>query len=214
MLPPKDPMILQLDLAALNRLSEATQDVSPVSGLIHTFYRYPARFSPRFVREAIQAFTVAGDLVVDPFMGGGTTLVEATALGRHAVGTDISALAVFVARVKTTLYSETELHLLEAWADSVLEQINMLRLAVYPADWVEYGYLRHLETRRTWRLAKATQQALASAVRLPDRRLENFARCVILRTAQWGARCPKGVSKRARFSSAIEAFLQEHAHRR
>ena len=35
-------------------------------------------------------------MVLDPFMGSGTTLVEARAASRHAIGTDISSLAVFL----------------------------------------------------------------------------------------------------------------------
>ena len=91
-----------------DRLIEAAQDKSRVSGLTHDFYRYPARFSPTFVRAAIEAFTAPGDLVLDPFLGGGTTAVEALALGRSVIGTDISSLAVFVAQVKTTSYSDAE----------------------------------------------------------------------------------------------------------
>ena len=77
-------------------LIEAAHDKSRVSGLTRNFYRYPARFSPKFVRAAIEIFSKPGDLVLDPFMGGGTTVVEALALGRKAIGTDISSLAVFV----------------------------------------------------------------------------------------------------------------------
>ena len=47
-------------------------------------------------------FTRPGEIVLDPFMGGGTTLVEACSLGRQAVGTDISSLATFTAKVKRT----------------------------------------------------------------------------------------------------------------
>ena len=61
----------------LTRLVEAACDASPIAGLTHNFYRYPARFSPKLVRAAIEAFTEPGDLVLDPFVGGGTTLVEA-----------------------------------------------------------------------------------------------------------------------------------------
>src|SRR5674476_612684 len=93
----------------LTKLVEAACDASPIAGLTHNFYRYPARFSPKLVRAAIDAFTEPGDLVLDPFVGGGTTLVEAMASGRHAVGTDISSLATFVSEVKTTLYSDAEL---------------------------------------------------------------------------------------------------------
>jgi hypothetical protein len=49
-------------------------------------------------------------------VGGGTTLVEARALGRRGIGVDISALAEFVATVKCTVFSEAELNTLEEWA--------------------------------------------------------------------------------------------------
>src|SRR5688572_5448436 len=67
----------------LSRLLAAIEDPKRVSCLTHTFYRYPARFSPIFARAAIEAFTSPGDLVLDPFMGGGTTLVEASSIGRQ-----------------------------------------------------------------------------------------------------------------------------------
>jgi tRNA G10 N-methylase Trm11 len=51
-------------------------------------------------------------VVLDPFVGGGTTLVESLALGSHGVGIDISALATFVSEVKTTLLTDKELDLL------------------------------------------------------------------------------------------------------
>jgi hypothetical protein len=84
----------------------AAQDMEPVSGFTHNFYRYPARFSPKFVRSVIEKFSNPGDLVADPFMGGGTTLVECLALGRESIGFDISSLATFIAEVKTAVYSE------------------------------------------------------------------------------------------------------------
>ena len=52
-------------------LLEAFHCASPVAGRTHSFYRYPARFSPEFARKAIEAFTQPGDTVLDPFMGGG-----------------------------------------------------------------------------------------------------------------------------------------------
>ena len=82
------------------KLLNAVRDRQPVAGYTHGFYRYPARFSPVFAREFISQFTKPGDLVLDPFAGGGTTLVEARALGRSVIGTDISQLAVFVSNGK------------------------------------------------------------------------------------------------------------------
>src|SRR5436190_9626807 len=90
-------------------LVAASRDTEPVRGLTHGFYKYPARFSPTFAKAAIEIFTKPGQLVLDPHVGGGTTLVEARALGREAIGVDISPLAEFVAKVKCTIYSKVEL---------------------------------------------------------------------------------------------------------
>ena len=61
-------------------LISGARDSEPVKGLTHIYYKYPARFSPQFVRAAIETFTRPGQLVLDPHVGGGTTLVEARAL--------------------------------------------------------------------------------------------------------------------------------------
>jgi hypothetical protein len=97
-------------------LVEGARDVQPVHGLTHNFYCYPARFSPTFARAAIEAFTGPGDYVLDPYFGGGTSLVEAVVLGRNALGVDISELAEFVATVKTTVLSKSDLQCLGQWA--------------------------------------------------------------------------------------------------
>ena len=68
------------------RLARGILSRDPVTGLTHNFYRYPARFSPEFARSVLVEFTEPGDHIYDPFMGGGTTLVEAAALGKKCLG--------------------------------------------------------------------------------------------------------------------------------
>lgn len=169
----------------LARLIDAARDVSPIAGLTHNFYRYPARFSPKLVRAAIEAFTEPGDLVLDPFVGGGTTLVEAMASGRHAVGTDISSLATFVSKVKTTIYSEDDLAKLQRWCDGIAESINIWEPVECDAHYEDAGYTKHLDSAANWRLKKGIAQVMAGARKLKPKRLEDFARCVLLRTSQW-----------------------------
>jgi hypothetical protein len=108
-----------------DRIVSAVCDASPVNGLTHGFYRYPARFSPVFVRSVIEAFSEPGDWVVDPFAGGGTTLVEAIALGRNVLGINISSLSAFVCEAKTTILSDQEIASFERWRSSLPETINM-----------------------------------------------------------------------------------------
>lgn len=188
----------------LASLVEAARDVEPVSGLTHNFYRYPARFSPKFVRAAISALSEPGDLVLDPFMGGGTTLVEALALGRHAIGADISSLAAFISQVKTTLYSDDDLNALKRWAARAPSQIHMYKEGDVDEKYAEDGYYRHMDSRSTWRLRKAIEQSLKSAKRLDSPELELFARCVILRTGQWALDGRKRLPSISGFREALE----------
>ncbi len=112
-------------------------------------------------------------------------MVEAMALGRHAIGTDVSSLAVFVSQVKTTLLNDNEINVLELWANRLFSHINIHRPSFISREYADTGYYRHLENRVTWRLRKGIEQALASAVQLDSPTLQAFARCVVLKTAQW-----------------------------
>jgi DNA modification methylase len=70
--------------------------------LTHGYHRYPAKYIPQLAARVIKENSQAGDLVCDPFMGSGTTLVEAMVNGRKAYGTDINPVAVMIAKAKTT----------------------------------------------------------------------------------------------------------------
>ena len=181
------------------RLIAGARDCDPVKGLTHGYYKYPARFSPAFVRAAIETFTVPGDLCLDNHVGGGTTLVEALALGRSAVGIDISTLAEFVANVKTILFSDAEIARLRRWVKTVERAIDIHKPSACLNAYAELGYYKHLDHPGRWRLRKAIEQAIASAVRLKCSRLEAFGRCAVLRTAQWALDGRKSLPTLAEF---------------
>src|SRR6266496_227332 len=54
---------------------------------------YRACFKPQLPRFFIERLTQPGDVVYDPFMGRGTTLVEAALMGRTAYGCDVNPLS-------------------------------------------------------------------------------------------------------------------------
>jgi hypothetical protein len=54
--------LLDLPTAAQVGLVAGACDTTPVRGLTHGFYKYPARFSPSFVRAAIETFTQPADV--------------------------------------------------------------------------------------------------------------------------------------------------------
>lgn len=201
--------LIRLAGEVANRIVLATKDANPVSGFTHNFYRYPARFSPSLVRAAIDAFTEPGDLVLDPFVGGGTTLVEALASGRRSVGADISALAAFVSAVKTTLYNGAELQSLQQWANRLDNVIDVRVPARTQTSYQRDGYLRHLDGVHTWRLRKAIAQALSYAGSLENERKEDFARCAVLGTAQWALDGRKVLPPLASFRKQLREHVFE-----
>ena len=194
---------------AFQKISAAAQDRSRVSGATHRFYRYPARFSPAFVRACIKEFTEPGDLVVDPFVGGGTTAVEAMLSGRRSFGSDINALATFVSRVKTTPIPENELECLQLWFETHLHDIKVSGGSAKPTDWDEAGYFRNVSCSATWRHQRLIQFAIEKLEPLPNERCEEFARCAILRTAQLALDGKKTLPKIERFRSSLRRVWRE-----
>ena len=74
---------------------------------------YRACFKPQLPRFFIERLTRPGDVVYDPFMGRGTTLIEAALLGRTPYGCDVNPLSqIFVrARLNPPGFSEVEARL-------------------------------------------------------------------------------------------------------
>ena len=84
-----------MNKSSSKQIITAVKDQSRVRGYTHRFYTYPAGFSPVFVEAAIQSLTKKNDLVLDPFMGGGTTIIEALRANRKVVGIDLNPISSF-----------------------------------------------------------------------------------------------------------------------
>ncbi|MCX8089875.1 MAG: DNA methyltransferase [Verrucomicrobiae bacterium] len=69
--------------------------------ITHWFYPYKGKFHPQMVRGLANILGLReGDVLLDPFVGSGTTVVEGALLGLRTIGFDISPLCVLIASVK------------------------------------------------------------------------------------------------------------------
>src|SRR3989338_6294337 len=75
----------------------------------HGFHKYPAKFIPQLAKRCIEENTKINEIVCDPFMGCGTTLIESLVSGRKAVGVDINPVAYLISKVKTNPKNQDKL---------------------------------------------------------------------------------------------------------
>lgn len=76
----------------------------------HCYHTYPAMMIPQVARKLLDDYAPEGNLslVLDPYAGSGTTLVESSIKGIKSIGTDLNPLARFMSRVKNTHYNLEE----------------------------------------------------------------------------------------------------------
>lgn len=127
-------------------------DVDPDAKLpfTHGFHAYPARMHPETARRALEAFP--GGLVLDPFVGSGTTAVEAVRAGRPFVGIDISKVPLEIAWTRTRVGRPEESRRVEAAAhrlanrafQDVQEDFEMPPWAAAELEWYDPHTLREI----------------------------------------------------------------------
>lgn len=85
---------------------------------VHRLHPYKGKFIPQLVEYFLdqhidnfkqEVYFKSGDIVLDPFSGSGTTMVQASELGIHAIGIDVSAFNSMIGNAKVTSYDYIDL---------------------------------------------------------------------------------------------------------
>ncbi len=121
---------------------------------------YRACFKPQLPEFFIKRLTKPGDAVYDPFMGRGTTPVQAALMGRQAIGNDVNPLSVLLSRPRLNPPAAREV------ARS-LDQISWDDGEEAPADLLAFyspRTLRHICALRRWLLDRAPLDSLPDSV--------------------------------------------------
>lgn len=75
----------------------------------HAYHSYPMRFVPQLAERLVLEYSPPGGVVCDPFMGSGTTLVEAAIQGRRTLGGDVNPLCKLITETKGTCLPPAQL---------------------------------------------------------------------------------------------------------
>jgi site-specific DNA-methyltransferase (adenine-specific) len=81
-------------------------DISIIAPVARERTGYPTQKPEALIERLILACTDPGDLVIDPYLGSGTTLAVCARLGRRAIGIDCSELAIDIARQRLLALGE------------------------------------------------------------------------------------------------------------
>lgn len=97
---------------------------------VHRIHPYKGKFIPQLVEYFLDSHTndlkteiyfKEGDIVLDPFAGSGTTLIQANELGLHSIGVEISEFNSLLTKVK---FAEVNIEKLKEYIKSISSELN------------------------------------------------------------------------------------------
>jgi len=161
------------------------------------FHSYPAMMIPQVAHRLIKEYSKEGDVLLDPFCGSGSVLVEAKITRRYSWGIDLNPLAALIARVKTTpidpsiLYKEyyslidriREMHDDEAhspqffnlhfwFKESVIKSLARIKAAIDKIKATEVGEFFQVTFSEVVRLSSNSRSGEFKLYRYPESKLK------------------------------------------
>jgi len=130
---------------------------------VHRLHPYLGKFIPQLVEVFLRHYFKKGDSILDPFMGSGTTLIEANVLGMHSVGIEISLFNCLIADIKTRKY---DIPLVEKEIEDILFKTKEY------SNWLAQGQKQNTLLQKSFKKYKTDSEYLSKW--LSDRALQEI----------------------------------------
>lgn len=136
--------------------SFSDKTIKDTAYITHGYYTYPAKFIPQLASRIIKEYSNKSDIIIDPFMGSGTTVIEAIVNDRVGIGTDINEIAVLLSKVKSTPidneilvaeYSNLIFNLQYKLNGSFVSELEIAKRHISLPERVHYWFKPHIEDR-------------------------------------------------------------------
>jgi hypothetical protein len=107
------------------------------------------------------------------------------AAGRHVIGNYLNSLAVFIAKVKTTALSASEMKAVRLWISRDVPTFSYRSPVHELSEVIDSQKTKNMSLVKARFIKKAAAAALVSLKNLPSQTAQDFVRCVLLRVSQW-----------------------------
>jgi hypothetical protein len=158
---------------------------------VHRLHPYLGKFIPQLVEVFLRKYFLPGQTVLDPFVGSGTTLVQANELGIHAIGYDVSAFNVILCRAKTQVYDLKQmkrevLDALERTERAFQHAKGQLSLLMEPRELLYEHSRCHADYLQQWYAPQALRELLTyrHVVEHSDYEYKDLLRVILSRSAR------------------------------
>jgi hypothetical protein len=158
---------------------------------VHRLHPYLGKFIPQLAEVFLRKFFRAGQTVLDPFVGSGTTLVQANELGIHAIGYDVSAFNVILCRAKTQVYDlarmRREVFSALGCTERALQRAQgQLALLMEPRELLYEHTTTHADYLQQWYAPQALRELLTyrHLVEHGDYEYKDLLRIILSRSAR------------------------------
>lgn len=150
---------------------------------VHGIHPYFGKFVPQLVDYFLDHDLKGARMVCDPFMGSGTTLIQANARGMPSIGMDISKFNVMLCNVKTAKYDIAALRKeVNAALSETLSRAAKTNLDSYASK--PRGLRTDSEYLNTWFHPDALHALLVFKELIPKHRYQDVLKIILTRSAR------------------------------
>lgn len=125
---------------------------------------HPATFSPTMISDYVRFFTKRGNVVLDPFVGIGSTLVACSRAGRKGIGIDVNEKYVEIAKRRIEIDPNQKVILGDAWK---IEECKLPKIHYCITSPPYFQMLKKIDVTQKRRIAKGLPSDYGEVVVLP-----------------------------------------------
>ena len=156
---------------------------------VHRLHPYLGKFIPQLVEIFLKKFFKQGQIILDPFVGSGTTLIEANLLNMPSVGIELSEFSFLIAKVKTQKYN---VEILEKEILDILDRTKVFSkiIRINQADLFENWNFEPTEYFKTWYHPRAIKEIYFYRSLIPNYKYQDVLKIILSRAARSARQIP------------------------